>query len=554
MANPLRAAWDYLRGADLQPPRTALPAPAAATKTQPVVEQKLYYNTDVGAAIRLGTLVHGPGASELLGMAYGAGQDGNSAVFATLMAICNAYPAAPLRVYRRTTKGSPEIVDNHPLEQLLRRPNPHMTGKELVWWMQWALHVYGNAYWRKVRAGNPLTGNVVELWPVSPATLEPRTTREDRARGMFISHYRHEYETGKYENLPVENVVHFKFGVDDYDHRLGTSPLKRLLREVMTDDEATKFTDNLLHNYAVPGLVAQTQADLDEATADAIKQKLSSKFGNGNQGNVAVLDNGMTMQQFGFSPQQMDMKALHNIPETRIAAVFGVPAIVVGLAAGLERSTFSNVREAREMLFEQKILPSYEFDAARLDLQLLPDFATDPALFCAYDILDVRALQEDENQRWTRLTASLEKGGITRNTYLNELGYDPETDEDVIYVPSSVTPTKPEDLAAPPEPAPAPDQQATDGQATGTTGRGRLRLVGNGSKASAIQPQLTPRDFPELFDALRALAEPALTDELDAYLDNQRQRIKARLLADATDSGTADPDTARAALPRAAGA
>lgn len=454
--NPLRAAWDYLRGADLQAqqlPRTE--ALGQNKATPPPTERKLYYWPDIGAAITLGTLVHGPGASELLGAATGHSQDANSAVFATLMAICNAYSAAPLRVYERTSKGSPEIVPEHPLELLWRRPNRHMTGKELAWWVQWAKHVHGNAYFRKVRAGNPDTGNVIELWPVSPTVIAPVTTREDRRRGAFISYYKWEYETGKFAELAPEQVVHYKFGIDDYDHRLGVSPLKRLLREVLTDEEATRFTEALLRNFAIPGMVATTQGDLSEAEADEIKQKLSMKFGSDQRGNVAVLTEGMTVSQFGFSPQQMDMKILHNIPETRIAAVFGVPAIVVGLAAGLERSTYANVREAREMLFEQKILPDYEFDTARLDLQLLPDFTSDPKLFCAYDLLDVRALQEDENQRWARLTSSLQAGGITRNTYLNELGYDPEPDtDDVVYVPTSVKPTKPEDLAKEPEPVP----------------------------------------------------------------------------------------------------
>src|SRR6476659_7794731 len=50
--------------------------------------------------IRLGGLIHGPGASGMYAQAYGAGGDGNSAVFACLQAICLAYPQAPARVYK----------------------------------------------------------------------------------------------------------------------------------------------------------------------------------------------------------------------------------------------------------------------------------------------------------------------------------------------------------------------------------------------------------------------------------------------------------------------
>ena len=86
---------------------------------------------------------------------------------------------------------------------------------------------------------------MVQLWPVSPTTMSPETTEADRQRGVFISHYVLDDGKGKHEELAPEDVVHFRLGVDDADHRLGLSPLRRLLREVASDEEATRFLEDL---------------------------------------------------------------------------------------------------------------------------------------------------------------------------------------------------------------------------------------------------------------------------------------------------------------------
>mgnify|MGYP003580605042 CR=1 FL=1 len=144
MANPLTAALGYLRGDDLK-----ARVPQTPPLTPKGMGRKLWYYNDwgIGVALRMGTLVHGPGATELLGQAFGNyGQDANSAVFACLAYIGRKFPSAPLRVWRRDPEGGePDVVPDHPLEELVARPNGHMTGKELWYWTQWAKHTSGNA-------------------------------------------------------------------------------------------------------------------------------------------------------------------------------------------------------------------------------------------------------------------------------------------------------------------------------------------------------------------------------------------------------------------------
>src|SRR5262249_53927078 len=139
-----------------------------------------------------------------------------------------------------------------PLQSLLQKPNPAHSNLEAWFWTCWAKHLDGNAYLRKIRSGNSTAGNVIELWPLSPSLVKPVTYPNT---SDFISAYRYQLSPTQYEDIPTENIVHFRLGIDDRDMRLGLSPIKRLVREVASDQAATQFTDALLRNFGVPGLV-----------------------------------------------------------------------------------------------------------------------------------------------------------------------------------------------------------------------------------------------------------------------------------------------------------
>lgn len=295
-------------------------------------ESKLYRQPDFGAALKIGMLVHGPGATEAL--AGDRGSAGNSAVVACLAAITTAYPEAPLKVWSLKGDERTELPDS-PFALRLASLNPFMP-PEVIWaYVQWCKRVDGNAYLRKIRAGNAETGNVVELWPISPARIEVVTTK---GSGDFISFYRFHISPGVHDDISPQNMVHFRMGLDDRDHRLGLAPLKALAREISTDEHASQFSDALLGNFAVPGLVAQMPSgvQLTVESAEEIKAKLSARFSGGNQGSVAVIDDGATLTTVGWSPKDLDLKDLHRLPEERISAVLQVPAAVAGLGSGID--------------------------------------------------------------------------------------------------------------------------------------------------------------------------------------------------------------------------
>jgi HK97 family phage portal protein len=496
--NPLRAAWDYLRGEDLK-----VQTPAPPPEQEPPGERKLFsFTTDSYDAVAQWV---GPVVSVAFGGSYGA--QWNSAVYACLSLICTSFQEAPLRVFRLHGDGSEEFENGHPLMALLDDPHPSLSQPEIMWWLEYAKNVHGNAYLRKIRSG---ARRVVQLWPLSPLRVTPHTSEEDRRRGVFLSHYRLDLGDGKYEEVPTEDMLHFRMGVDDRDHRLGLSPLSHLLREIASDEEATAFQKSLLHNYAVPGLAVQLPPGpvLTQEQATEIRNRLRDEYGGDGRGNIAVVANGATLQQIGFNPQQLDLKGAHEFPESRIAAVFGTPAMVVGLGIGLQRSTFSNYKEAREALFEQTIVPLWRADAATFRKQLLvPDFGATPDLRLKYDLNDVRALQEDQTDIYNRLSLAVEKGWLTKDEARAEVGFDP----------------LPDGLGEAQDPMallPAPGEDDEDDDAPPEE---RMRRVLVERKARALAA------IPGMLDALHDLASPAMERDLEGYFRGQRARVTGRL-------------------------
>jgi HK97 family phage portal protein len=351
--------------------------------------------------------------------------DTNSAVFSCLMAIATAYPEPPLVVYKKRGDGErrTHVGSTDSLQKLLDSPTPEgeLTMEDMLFWTAWAKHVDGNAYWVKVRSGNAETGNVVQLWPISPTLIKPISENGD-----WISYYKYQIASNQYVRVPVNNIIHFRLGVDDKDMRVGLAPLKALVRQISTDDEADKFVEALLKNYAVPGLVVipDEGTSLSRDEADVIEEKLRRKYGNEQRGNIAVMSKKSTVQPFGFSPDDMDLQVLHRIPEERISAVLGVPAIVAGLGAGLDRATYANFKEAREMFTEQKLIPQWRMDERKLNISLLPDFTSNPNIFIEFDLNDVRSLQDDEDSKYKRLQIAVGKPWMTRNEAREDIGMD----------------------------------------------------------------------------------------------------------------------------------
>jgi len=398
---------------------------------------------------------------------------GNAIVASCIRKIVRTFPEAPATVYARETgpgmgpAATPQWAPqpDHALQTLLERPNPFYSGLALWAGTLGDYVLTGNAYWIKARSRAERT---VELWWVPSTLLEPKwpETDSDGAGTTFISHY--EYRVGGREyRLRPDEVVHFRDGLDPENVRKGLSPLASLFREIATDNAAANWTASLLRNLGVPGVVLSPGDDSEVTQEEAalIKADFQQRFGGDRLGEPLVMTSRTNVSVLAFNPQQMVLRELRQITEERISAVFGTPAVVVGLGAGLARSTYSNMAEAREDLYESLLVPMQRALAADLGVQLVPDFGDPARLRIGFDLSQVRVLQEDQNALHERARADLLAGVLTLNEARAQLGADPAPEGDVYYLPATITPTEPGNLIPEPPPllpAPVPGEASED--------------------------------------------------------------------------------------------
>ena len=141
------------------------------------------------------------------------------------------------------------------------------------------------------------------------------------------------------EEIPVEQIVHFRHGLDPRNPRYGLSPILSVMREISIDDEAGSWIWTLLRNMAVPGMIITPDGEstvLTAEDAEALKRYIQSRFTGDHRGEPMAFELPVKVQKIGFSPSEMDLSPARNTTEERVAAVLGCQAAVVGLGTGLE--------------------------------------------------------------------------------------------------------------------------------------------------------------------------------------------------------------------------
>lgn len=346
--------------------------------------------------------------------------DTNTIIEACTRWAARAFPEAPLRVGTLAQSGEVEHVDDHPLEILFKRPNSFYSRSNLWAALMASRMLEGNAYiWKERDSRGILTG----LWWMPNHMTAPKGSRE-----TFIDYYEYRVDGREFRFAP-EDVLHLRDGLDASNPRLGRSALRALLDEVLTDNEARSYTQSILGNLGVVGTI------LSPATADAsfpsdpdelarIERRFDEKFKGKHRGSTFVASASVKADKLSYNPQEMVLDKIRRIPEERISAVLGIPAIVVGLGAGLERSTMANYREAREQAHESMIAPAQMDIAEQLDMQILEDVGGRPGEFTYFDNSKVRVFQEDEIKRHERIRLNWQANLYTLGQVGEMLGFE----------------------------------------------------------------------------------------------------------------------------------
>jgi HK97 family phage portal protein len=311
---------------------------------------------------------------------------GNSIGYRCVRMIAEAASSVPLLVY----DGEKELAA-HPLKDLLARPNPAQSCRELMDNIFSFLLVAGNSY---VEASS-LDGTPRELVCLRPDRMKVVAG----ARGWPEAY---EYAVGgAATRLPAETVLHIRLfnPLDDY---YGMSPLEAAARSIDTHNAASAWNKAMLDNAARPSgalVFAASDEQLTPEQFDKIKSELENKYqGAANAGRPMVLEGGLDWKEMGFSPRDMEFIEAKNASAREVALAFGVPPMLLGIPGD---NTFANYAEANRTFWRQSVVPLLGRVTEALTNFLGPQFGE--GIRVSYDLDQVEALSADRDALWARV-------------------------------------------------------------------------------------------------------------------------------------------------------
>lgn len=401
------------------------------------------------------------------------GMKRNEVVFALIREIATSFAEFRMKAW---VDGRAQPA--HPFRRLIARPNPFHKSEYVLWEVaQTYYQLAGEAFF--FRARNP-AGVTAELWPMRPDKVGYVPAKAGASHP--VDHWFYQSMPGsKRVPMDVRDVIHLKIP-DPEDEVRGLSPARVAAGSIDADNRATDFTRSFMANQGVLAGALKVNRDYDaDLQKRLIKQWRQRHAGAENAGKMMVLWNDTEYQQFAVSPRMMEFGDLRGITETRIAMCWGVSPIVIQSWAGIAHNTFTNHGEARHALYDEKILP----DVRKWEDVFAAEFVyADPAeepdvrglqlanAEIAFDRSEIRALQESEDAKWTRIGNAFQKSLMGWRQAQGELGISETPDDDIVFVNLATAPTIAGDVGTPP-----PDPNATP--APGSNARGLFIRAGD---------------------------------------------------------------------------
>jgi len=339
-----------------------------------------------------------------------------------------ALSAAGVPWFAEVRRGNDWEMDlDHPLTELMAKPNPWTSGPQLIDMMTNHILLGGNSLVAMLSAG----GVVAEL-----QTIDIRWIKPVPIRTGFIDHYLYQHGNVKKE-IPAQDVIHTML-TDPSDPYWGLSPLQAGAKVVDTDVAAVDWNMVSLQNRAVPDTIISYKHDLTQPQWETARARIKEQHqGTENARTPWVLGNEAEVTRLGLTPEELDFINSRGLNREEICAIFQVPPPVVGIYA---KATLADVGQARLVLWEDTVIPYLNRLRGGFNLRLAPRFGSGVRL--NYDLSGVRVLAETMFKK-IEAGERLFKMGVPLNSIIErlDLGIDPVPGTgDIPFLPATMMP------------------------------------------------------------------------------------------------------------------
>jgi len=272
-------------------------------------------------------------------------------------------------------KGEEEPIEEHPVLDLFRSPNPFMLGEQLFTGTYVVDHLFGEAWWyfpdlivgKEAGALERLESGG-ELWLIDPRRMEYRI------KGGEIQ-WRLNQGNGELMTLDPEKLVQFK-RFNPYDPFRGLSKMASIIAEVESDVAASRYNRAFFNDQnGVPtGLIIPStpkQGGMSLPLDDAGRREFLRTFNDkhAKRRGIGMLPPGYSWIDMGISQRDMDYRGLREYSREEVLALWGVPPFLAGV---LDKANYANAREQKEVYWQGTVTRFLKRYASVLTYDFLP--------------------------------------------------------------------------------------------------------------------------------------------------------------------------------------
>lgn len=325
----------------------------------------------------------GPTVTDVLGM-------GPDALFRTqphlrtvITFVARNVAQLPLHMFERISDTDRQRVKDDPVARLLSRPNPDMTGYELIYALVADMKLYDVGIW--LTLPDPGAASGWTIWPIPPSWVS-RTGGGSAWGPDWIEILR----PGETERTIINRDRFLIFhGYRPGDPSRGVSPVESLKEILAEQIQAWSYRQQIWQRGGRVGAYLTRPAEAPEWSKEA-RQKFqrdwSSKWTGRDgpkAGGTPILEDGLELKRLGFSAREDEWSEVAKLSLSTVAAVYHTNPTMVGI---LDNANFSNVKEFKQMLYTDTLGPDLEMIQARINTFLIPRVTEREDLYVEFNI------------------------------------------------------------------------------------------------------------------------------------------------------------------------
>jgi HK97 family phage portal protein len=241
---------------------------------------------------------------------------------------------------------------DHPANKLLRRPNDKMTWGELVEAYVFYRELYGHCPMHLGRTAPDKPDLVTSFYPVRPDRLEI----EAESKGSVTKYRFTDFnERSNDEIIPAKDIVvirHF----NPLHPVWGRTPATSAHQALLLDWHAHKYNVSFFGNHAMPGVILQTNKNLNAGQKKQLRAGWRAAFGGSSRAHgVAICSAGLEVKTITATHKDIEFAVLMKQTMQEILAARGVPPLMV---MQMEGATAENSQEQEHIFLSGALRPA----------------------------------------------------------------------------------------------------------------------------------------------------------------------------------------------------